>query len=255
MLVAQKYHDTLTPNVPLQYGLNTADGYDGGVLPLLRWLHLSGLVVDSPRSDGVLLTRLNGVPSDRILDLLGVRYLIVNTGTPVPAGFQAVDFGDLKLLVRNAAVPLSLIVFNATPAADENAALIRMSAADFDPNREVVIEGSPSTSVGGDGVAVAPDRSGPEDWHAHVSLSQAGYLLQREAFYPGWRARIDGIETPLVRADSLFRAVQLPAGEHDVEIYFDSGSFKRGALLSLAGMLVIIGMLLWRPIIRTRVQR
>ncbi len=59
VLIAQKYHDTLTPNVPLQYGLNTADGYDGGVLPLLRWLHLSGLVVDSPRPDGVLLTRLD----------------------------------------------------------------------------------------------------------------------------------------------------------------------------------------------------
>src|SRR5207302_935889 len=29
VLVAQKWHDTLTPNVPLQYGFNTADGYDG----------------------------------------------------------------------------------------------------------------------------------------------------------------------------------------------------------------------------------
>ena len=62
VLVAQKYHDTLTPNVPLQYGLSTADGYDGGVLPLLRWLHLSGLVVQSPRPDGVLLTRLEVCP-------------------------------------------------------------------------------------------------------------------------------------------------------------------------------------------------
>src|SRR5439155_23130350 len=52
VLVAQKWHDTLTPNVPLQYGLNTADGYDGGVLPLLRWLHLSGTLVQSPRPDG-----------------------------------------------------------------------------------------------------------------------------------------------------------------------------------------------------------
>ena len=78
MLVAQKWHDTLTPNVPLQYGLNTADGYDGGVLPLLRWVHLSALVVPSPRPDGVLLSRLDGLPIDRVLDLLGVRYVIAN---------------------------------------------------------------------------------------------------------------------------------------------------------------------------------
>jgi len=63
-----------------------------------------------------------------------------------------------------------------------------------------------------------------------------------------------GVETPVVRADSVYRAVPLKAGDHDVELYFDSSSFKRGALLSLAGMVVIIVLLVWRPIIRTRVQ-
>ncbi len=87
-----------------------------------------------------------------------------------------------------------------------------------------------------------------------MSLPQAGYLLQREAWYPGWRARVDGAEVPVLHADSLYRGVALGAGEHDVEVYFDSSSFKRGALVSLAGMVVIIGLLLWRPIIRTRVQ-
>ena len=153
-------------------------------------------------------------------------------------------------------MPLSLIVYGETPAADEQSALARMSAADFDPNREVVIEGATAaTPASVEPVGVAPDRASPENWHAHVTLSQPGYLLQREAYYPGWHARVDGLETPVVRADSAYRAVALPAGDHDVEMYFDSGSFKRGALLTLAGIVVIIGLLLWRPIIRTRVQR
>jgi uncharacterized membrane protein YfhO len=78
--------------------------------------------------------------------------------------------------------------------------------------------------------------------------------LQREAWYPGWRARVDSTDVPLERADSLFRGVPLSAGEHDVEIYFDSPSFKRGALLSIAGIVVIIVLLAWSRIIRTRVQ-
>jgi hypothetical protein len=257
VLIAQKYHDTLTPNVPLQYGLSTADGYDGGVLPLLRWLHLSGLIVDSPRPDGVLLTRLNDVPTDRILDLLGVRYVIANSGTPAQADLQTVDFGDLSLLVRPDPVPRSLVVFDATPAANEDAALARMAAADFDPNREVVIEGAEGASAASPATepqAVTPDSADPEHWHARVPLSQAGYLLQREAWYPGWRARVDGADVPVLQADSLFRAVALGPGEHDVDIYFDSSSFKRGALVSLVGLVVIIGLLVWRPIIRTRVQ-
>jgi hypothetical protein len=255
VLVAQKWHDTLTPNVPLEYGLNTADGYDGGVLPLLRWLHLSALIVDAPRPDGVLLTRLHEVPSDRMLDLLGVRYVVANADTPGHSDLETVDFGDLQLFMRPQPVPLSLVVFGARAVPDEAAALSRLSAPDFDPNREVVLEGSTGSGASDrPPQPVTPDRVSPEDWHAHVALSQPGYLLQREAYYPGWRARVDGQEVAVVRADSLFRAVPLSAGDHDVELYFESSSFRRGALLSLAGLVVIMVVLLWRPILRTHVQ-
>lgn len=255
VLVAQKWHDTLTPNVPLQFGFNTADGYDGGVLPLLRWLKLSSLVVQSPRPDGVLLTRLEQLPSDAQLDLLGVRYLIANAGTPSRAGLEMTDFGDLRLFARTAPVPRSLVVFSATSVADETAALARMAQSDFDSNREVVLDGlgglTPPPSLGPQPSVLSPESpvvvvvALPERWHARVSLTQPGYLLQREAWYPGWRARVDGADVPLLRADVLYRAVALAAGDHDVELYFDSASFNRGALLSAAGLFVIIVVLAW----------
>ena len=255
VLVAQKWHDTLTPNVPLQFGFNSADGYDGGVLPLLRWLHLSALLVQSPRADGVLLTRLDAVPPDGQLDLLGVRYLIANADTPGRPDMQVVDFGDLLLFARPNPVPLALVVSGATSVHNEAAALARLAGSDFDSNREVVVEGdAPSLVSQAPGVAVTPDAIGPERWHARVSLSQPGYLLQREAWYPGWRARVDGRDAPVLRADALFRAVQLGAGEHDVEIFFDSASFNRGAVVTLTGLLVIILLLAWRPIMRLRAQ-
>lgn len=255
VLIAQKWRDTLTPNVPLQFGLNTADGYDGGVLPLLRWLHFSGLIVQSPRPDGVLLTRLDAVPTNWTLDLLGVRYVIGNATAAGRSDLETVDFGDLRLFERPQPVPLALMVYGATPVADESAALARMGAADFDPNREVVVEGTAAALVAGaEPTTVTPDVTQPEHWHAHISVTQAGYLLQREAWYPGWHARVDGADVPLLHADGIFRAVALAPGEHDVDIFFDSGSFKRGAVLSLAGMVVIMVLLAWRPIIRTRVQ-
>jgi hypothetical protein len=256
VLVAQKWHDTLTPNVPLQYGLNTADGYDGGVLPLSRWLRLTTLLVPSPRQDGVLLTRLESLPPDRLLDLLGVRYLIANDGTPGRADMQMVDFGDLRLFARPNAVPRSLVVFGASSAANDSAALDRMAQADFDSNREVVLQAPASPGFNAAPITVVPDNVAAERWHGHVSLSQAGYLLQREAWYPGWRARVDGVETPVLRADLLFRAISLGPGEHDVEIFFDSSTFKRGLLLTAGGLIVLILLLSWRwlPIMRVRVQ-
>jgi hypothetical protein len=256
LLVAQKWHDTLTPNVPLQYGLNTADGYDGGVLPLSRWLRLTTLLVASPRPDGVLLTRLESLPSDRQLDLLGVRYVIANDGTPGRADLQMVDFGDLRLFARPNPVPRSLVVFSASTVSDDSAALAHMAQADFDSNREVVLQTPVSPGQNAEPLAVVPDQVGAERWHARVTLTQAGFLLQREAWYPGWRARVDGVETPVVRADLLFRGVALGPGEHEVEIFFDSPSFKRGLLLTAGGLIVVILLLSWRwlPIMRLRVQ-
>lgn len=299
VLVAQKWHDTLTPNVPMQFGLASADGYDGGVLPLRRWLDLSGLVVRDPRPDGVLLTRLEDVPEARILDLLGVRYVVANAGTPGRPDLQVIDLGDLRLFVRPEAVPRSAIVHAAEPVADDAAALARMASPTWDPTRELVLAGpgtlgsaathgspaptgpdattTPAPATGGATAAGAPstgrvastpgaasgiglptsaagatatdavrvDAQQPERWRGHVSLAEPGYLLQREAWYPGWRARVDGREASVLRADVLFRAVPLEAGEHDVEVYFDPASLKRGALLSGLAVLLSLALLAW----------
>jgi hypothetical protein len=256
VIVAQKWHDTLTPNVPLQYGLSTADGYDGGVLPLSRWLRLTSLVVSSPRPDGVLLSRLETLPTDRVLDLLGVRYVVANSGMPGRPGLQpAVDFGDLQILARPNPVARDLVVFGATTAPDDTAALARMRDPSFDPNREVVLgDGQTPLANLAEPLSVTPSQASTAYWRARITLPSAGYLLQREAWYPGWRARVDRVDTPVLRADVLYRAVPLSAGEHDVELFFDSAAFARGMWLSLAG-LVVVALLLGLPIIRTRVRR
>ncbi len=256
LIVAQKWHDTLTPNVPLQYSLNTADGYDGGVLPLSRWVSLASLVVAEPRPDGVLLSRLDRLPDDRVLDLLGVRYVVANSGLAARPDLPImVDFGDLAIFARLVPVPRDLVVFSTASASDDGQALARMRDASFDPNREVVLhDGEPALTGSVPAMAVTPDASRAGYWRAHVSLAEAGWLVQREAWYPGWRARVDGQDVPVVRADVLYRAVSLSAGAHDVEIYFESAAFVHGMWVTFGG-LVIVALLLAAPIIRTRVRR
>jgi hypothetical protein len=229
----------------------SADGYDGGVLPLDRWLSVSRLLVPDPRPDGVLLSRLERVPDDRLLDLLGVRYLVANGGTSGRAGLDMVDFGDLRLFARQSGVPRSLVVFDVSAVADDSAALARLSQPSFDPNRELVLVGSAAPLTSGlPGQAIEPEQQTPEEWRARVSLPAPGYLVQRESWYPGWRARVDGRDEPVQRADVLFRAVPLGAGEHEVEVYFQSDTFARGAFISGVALLVVLALLLAMPIMR-----
>ena len=48
-----------------------------------------------------------------------------------------------------------------------------------------------------------------------------GMLLLSEIYYPhGWRATVDGVEVPILRVNYLMRALEVPAGEHQVVLTF-----------------------------------
>ena len=49
-----------------------------------------------------------------------------------------------------------------------------------------------------------------------ASLEAPGYLILADLYYPGWRATVNGAVVPVLRADGVFRALALPAGEHEI---------------------------------------
>lgn len=61
-----------------------------------------------------------------------------------------------------------------------------------------------------------------------------GWLVFADAYYPGWRARVDGREEAVRRVQQLFRAVPVRAGLHVVDWRYDPLSVKAGSLVSLA---------------------
>ena len=53
-----------------------------------------------------------------------------------------------------------------------------------------------------------------------VESALGGILVLNATYYPGWIAEIDGEPVPLMRADVLFRGVEVPPGRHRVEFRF-----------------------------------
>ncbi|HEX6303086.1 MAG TPA: YfhO family protein [Anaerolineales bacterium] len=72
-----------------------------------------------------------------------------------------------------------------------------------------------------------------------TSTSSPGYLVLADQWYPGWRAQLDGNEVEILRANFLFRAIQLPAGEHEIVMRYRPTWFYGGAIISL---LTCVGM-------------
>lgn len=53
-----------------------------------------------------------------------------------------------------------------------------------------------------------------------VDADEAGILVLHDIHYPGWEALVDGARRPVLRANLLFRGVEVPAGRHRVEFHF-----------------------------------
>ncbi len=79
-VVATKRKETITPNLPLLYRLQSVDGYDGGVLPLARYVEWQRLLLpeEDISPDGRLQGRITEIPSGRMLNLFNVKYVLTD---------------------------------------------------------------------------------------------------------------------------------------------------------------------------------
>jgi uncharacterized membrane protein YfhO len=77
-----------------------------------------------------------------------------------------------------------------------------------------------------------------------VENSGNGLLVFSEIYYPeGWIATIDGKESPVIRANYVLRAMEVPAGKHEIEFRFQPKSFSNGNRISLFSSIAVIALL------------
>jgi hypothetical protein len=58
-----------------------------------------------------------------------------------------------------------------------------------------------------------------------------------QAYYHPWRASVDGQPAGLYRANHAFQALEVPAGQHQVELVYRDNRFRAGACVSLVTLL------------------
>ena len=73
--------------------------------------------------------------------------------------------------------------------------------------------------------------------------SQNGLAVFADIYYPyGWKAYVDGKETPIIKANYLLRAVKVPAGEHKIEFKFHPETFYKYDRIAGITSLLLIGL-------------
>jgi hypothetical protein len=71
------------------------------------------------------------------------------------------------------------------------------------------------------------------DVNFEIQAAAPAFAVIAQTYYHNWQAEIDGQPAPLLRANVAFQALQVPAGTHQVRLFYNDRAFKIGAAISL----------------------
>jgi hypothetical protein len=231
--------------VPVVTRLPALPGYPHTLAParMHRLLEVAGLA-----SDGLALDWTRLATAGAALARLDVGCLVVSPGhetTLAAIGYrarQALPDGRVAWVPAVPAVR-ARIAAAVRVVPDEAAALAAVTASGT-PLDAVVLEaaalpgGAPAAAGGAGRAAIAAEEAGRLS--VAVDVPAGGWLVVSENHLPGWRARVDGRDAPVLRGDWTFLAVPLAAGARRVELWYRPPAFGPALALALLGAAILV---------------
>lgn len=241
------------------YHLPSLEGYDA--LYIKRYGEFissvqNGRITDLGRS--VVVFSKSGTNTSRTINLLNVKYIVHkraddNMGWTFP--FWTYPAGQFKLIYNDdkyefyentKVLPHAFLAGSYKIVKDPQGIVNTLYSNSFNPGKEVVLEEKLNTSLSFSNFDNLSEAKILDYKLNTVSISTSSkstsILFLSDPFYPGWKALVDGVNTPIYRANYAFRAVVLPKGKHNVEFIYDPLSFRLGIYGAVVGLIGILGL-------------
>jgi hypothetical protein len=277
-------HSALGEGCPLalMYGLETVGGYSP--LDVRRFREYLQLVSDDAEpmrpfegAYGWPILKRVPVRNKRLIDLLGVRYLLQpRDEKDQPDGHNPAREPDWRLVFEDdhaqaynftmggirplppyevwenaEAYPRAFVVPRADPLPDRPELLEALKQTNF--KQTVLLEDWRNAFAARPAEGAYRPALVAEYKPNRVVLREegpAGWLVLTDVWFPGWKCTVNGQPTEIHRADFLFRAVAVPSGPCEIVFTFEPESYRRGRELSLgaAALLLVLaaGVGVWK---------
>jgi hypothetical protein len=224
-------YQTMGPNVGQIFGFPMQDGLQGVELISVALTNEAAMRV---WSDEPL----------RFLQAMNVGYYADATASGDSIAGLGLVASSPELPIRLFEVPdpvARLYLVNSYEVGEGQAeALRRVLESDFPLGDRVVLESDLPIYIDPEATGRVLSRTEePNRVTAKIMASGPMLAVLSDRWYPGWRASINGVNVPILRANGVFRAVPVPPGVHDLEFQFVPGSMLLGAAISLAGLLAL----------------
>jgi hypothetical protein len=230
----------LSPNLEMYLGYQTVGGFTA-LFPT-RYYEYINKYSENKLPEGWQCFYYGIERNSILMDLLNVKYGI---------------FHDTRRYEnRKSHLPRAFIVY-LYERIEKKQVLNRLTSPDFDPTKKILFEKEENpphllqdlfrTSLPVGRAKIISYR--PDQIMIETESPEAGLLFLSEIYYPGWKASVDGQPREILRGNYLFRAIEIPGGNHVVHFFFDPLSIKLGicgTLLTLFILFVVISRHYWK---------
>lgn len=191
----------------------------------------------------------------RILDLLGVKYILNKTSPARSAYADTNTFpesayslkwnkGEWQIYENKGALPRLFLVSSylvyRTPAAFE-----RLFFSDLNLSETVMTDEKVYPEpTHGQIKQVRLLTYEPTFIQAKTYADSNTLLFLSDTYYPGWKAYVDGKMQKIYRANYAFRAIPLQKGAHTVELTFIPASFTLGIVISFIACVLLLAYII-----------
>lgn len=210
--------DRIVPdNFLVAYKIQTPSGYDP-LYPLRYGEFIAAMERDKPNIQPPFHYNRSITPRQtarKLYALLNVKYVFSPFELFDPIYKKVFQEGETRLYELTNYLPRTFFVQEVLPATDKTDSIMKMFAPDFDPAKVAVEEGEgPAGNFGVGSVVIK--KYEPDEVIIETSNSKEGFLVLLDAYYPSWRASVDGQLTKIYITDFAFRGILVPTGVHIV---------------------------------------
>lgn len=199
-------------------------------------------------------------PRGKLLDLLGVRYLVASDRNRAasalasqPGRFALLyDDGGVKVFENLRALPRAWAVpASGVRILGDAETLKTLTAPTFDAETEALLS-APHPALASGAVPCGElgqirVESGDDRYRIDVPREAdcARLLVFSETFDPGWKATVDGRPTQVLRADHALIGVPLAAGaSHAIDLRYIPSGWRAGLAISIVSLAATLALLL-----------
>ena len=177
-------------------------------------------------------------PNLQVLNMLDTKYFILPVGqeggtaieNPEACGaawfvenIKTVNTADEEILALNDFDPQHTAILNKDFASQ----LQNKDFSNADQQATITLQESPNKN--------------PDLKIYKTKSTTAQLCVFSEIYYKeGWKAYIDGKEAPILRANYVLRALEVPAGEHTIELRCEPDTLKTFNIINLIGSILIV---------------